>query len=116
MLENLQNWFQIVIDWIASWPFVRIAIIVFFAAVAACTPADKPRRVRMMTFVVGVGTAAVFTGAVAEYLELSEVVSNGVAGGLALCGRNLTMYVWRASKNPLQTFREIMDVFRGRNG
>ncbi len=107
---------QAVQAWLLSWPLVRIGIIVFFAVVAACSPAEAPLRVRLMTFAIGVGTAVVFTGAVAEYLALSEVVANGVAGGLALCGRNLTMYAWRASKNPVKTLRDVMDVFRGRKG
>ncbi len=106
---------QALSEWIASLPGVRVATVVLFAAVGAVLPRDLALGARLMTFCIGVLAAIVFGEAVREALSLPSSWSNGIAGILAMTGRNIAVYVIRASKDPAAAAREALEIVRGRS-
>lgn len=101
-------------DWVASLPTTKILIIIAFAVIGAALPKDLSQRQRLMTFFVGFIAALVFGEPVREVLGASDSWGYGMAGIIAMTGRNIAVYMIRASKDPAGAAREILEVWKGR--
>ncbi|MBO6755771.1 MAG: hypothetical protein JJ902_05560 [Roseibium sp.] len=101
-------------DWLLQLPLSRFAVIAIFAAIGAALPKDLSVRDRLMTFFVGFMAALVFGEPVRQMLSLSEAWAFGMAGILAMTGRNLAVFVLRASRDPKSFARDLMEIWRGR--
>ncbi|MCX2722631.1 hypothetical protein [Roseibium salinum] len=90
-----------------------MAVIAAFAAIGAALPKDLSTRDRLMTFFVGFILALVFGEPMREQLGLSESWAFGMAGILAMTGRNLAVFIIRASRDPKAFAKDLMEVWRG---
>jgi hypothetical protein len=98
-----------------SWqlPLTKIAAITAFAAIGAALPKDLSARDRLMTFFVGFIAALVFGEPVRRLMGLEETWAFGMAGVLAMTGRNLAVFVLRASRDPKRFAQDVMEIWRG---
>jgi hypothetical protein len=101
------------LDWVTAQPVAKVAVIMAFAAVGALLPKDLSPRDRIMTFFVGFLAALVFGEPVREILALPESTAYGMAGILAMTGRNIAVFVIRASRDPAGFAREVLEIWRG---
>ena len=104
------------IDWMAGWPLSKIGVIALFAIIGAALPKDLSPRDRAMTFFIGFIAALVFGEPVREVFGLSESWAFGMAGILAMTGRNIAVFVIRASRDPAGTAAQLLEVWRGKGG
>ncbi|MEE4013913.1 hypothetical protein V1T76_17740 [Roseibium sp. FZY0029] len=100
-------------DWFWQLPFTKIAVIGAFAIIGAALPKDLAIRDRWMTFFIGFISALVFGEPVREILSLPESAAYGMAGVLAMTGRNIAVFIIRASRDPKAFAKDIMEVWRG---
>lgn len=100
------------IAWFEQLPLSKMAVIAAFAAVGALLPKDLSPRERIGTFFIGFLVAFVFGEPVRLWLGMPENFVSGIAGVLAMTGRNIAVFILRASRNPAETTREIMDIWR----
>lgn len=103
-----------VIDWLLAMPFSKIAVIAIFAAIGAALPKDLSPRDRLMTFFVGFMAAMVFGEPLREVLSMSDSWAFGMAGILAMTGRNLAVFILRASRDPVGSGRALLELWRGK--
>lgn len=101
------------LDWAAQLPLYRILVIGAFAVIGAALPKDLSRRDRAGTFFIGFMAALVFGEPVRELLAMSEGWAYGMAGILAMTGRNLAVFIMRASRDPTGTIKTMLDIWRG---
>lgn len=101
------------LEWALQLPLTRIAVIAAFAVIGAALPKDLSPRDRLMTFFVGFLAALVFGEPVRELLAMSDGWAFGMAGILAMTGRNLAVFIVRASRDPAGTFKTIIEIWRG---
>ncbi|MBO9458963.1 hypothetical protein [Labrenzia sp. R5_0] len=101
------------IDWLHNHISGRVVVIAAFALVGASLPKDLTTRQRAQAFFVGALAALVFGEPVREFVGFSETWAYGLAGIIAMTGRNIAVYILRASKDPAETFRDFMDIWRG---
>lgn len=101
-------------EWLLTHATPKLAIVAIFAAIGAALPKDLTLRQRLMTFFVGFVAALVFGEPVRETLGASESWGYGMAGIIAMTGRNVAVYIIRASKDPAAAAREILEVWRAR--
>jgi|GEM_PF-1795398 len=107
---------KVFIDWLSHLPLSKVAVIAAFAAIGAVLPKDLSARDRLMTFFVGFIAALVFGEPVREMLHLSESWAFGMAGVLAMTGRNIAVFVIRASRDPAGTAAQVLEIWRGGKG
>lgn len=100
-------------DWFWQLPLTKIAAITAFAAIGAALPKDLSARDRLMTFFVGFMAALVFGEPMRRLLGLEESWAFGMAGILAMTGRNIAVFVIRASRDPKTFFKDVMEIWRG---
>ena len=102
------------LEWLLTHATPKLAIVAIFAAIGAALPKDLTLRQRLMTFFVGFVAALVFGEPVRETLGASDSWGYGMAGIIAMTGRNVAVYIIRASKDPAAAAREILEVWRAR--
>jgi hypothetical protein len=100
-------------DWFWQLPFMKILVVAAFAAIGAALPKDLTARDRLMTFFVGFLAALVFGEPVRALMGLSEAWAFGMAGILAMTGRNLAVFALRASRDPVGTLQHVREIWRG---
>ena len=105
-----------VIDWFLAMPLTKIAVIAIFASIGAALPKDLSPRDRLMTFFIGFMAAMVFGEPLREVLSMSDSWAFGMAGILAMTGRNLAVFILRASRDPVGSGRILLDLWRGKSG
>ncbi|MEL7527418.1 MAG: hypothetical protein AAFN16_16690 [Pseudomonadota bacterium] len=103
------------VDWLAAMPLTKIAVIAIFATIGAALPKDLSPRDRLMTFFVGFMAALVFGEPLREILSMSDSWAFGMAGILAMTGRNLAVFILRASRDPVGSGRAILEIWRGKS-
>jgi len=103
-----------VIDWLLALPLSKIAVIAIFAAIGAALPKDLSPRDRLMTFFVGFMAAMVFGEPLREVLSMSDSWAFGMAGILAMTGRNLAVFILRASRDPVGSGKALFELWRGK--
>ncbi|MHC5656032.1 hypothetical protein [Stappia sp. ICDLI1TA098] len=103
-----------VLDWVWAHATPKLAIVAIFAGIGAALPKDLTLRQRLMTFFVGFVAALVFGEPVRETLGASSSWGYGMAGIIAMTGRNIAVYIIRASKDPAKAVREILEIWKGR--
>ncbi len=101
------------LDWLWHLPLSKIGVVALFAAIGAALPKDLSARDRLMTFFIGFIAALVFGEPVREMLHLSESWAFGMAGILAMTGRNIAVFVIRASRDPAGAAAQLLDIWRG---
>ncbi len=101
-------------DWFWHLPLTKITVIAAFAAIGAALPKDLSARDRLMTFFVGFMAALVFGEPMREILSLPDSAAYGMAGVLAMTGRNLAVFILRASRDPKAIARDVVEIWRGR--
>eukprot|EP00903_Cladosiphon_okamuranus_P001614 g1612.t1 len=94
-------------------PLSKIAAISAFAIIGAALPKDLTARQRVMTFFVGFIAALVFGEPMRELMNLSESWAFGMAGILAMTGRNIAVFIIRASRDPKAFAKDILEIWRG---
>jgi energy-converting hydrogenase Eha subunit H len=102
------------IDWFWQLPLSKMAVIAAFAAIGAMLPKDLTPRDRLMTFFVGFIAAMIFGEPVRGLLGLEASWAYGMAGMLAMTGRNIAVFVIRASRDPAGTAAQLFEIWRGR--
>lgn len=102
------------LDWVLAHATPKMAIIAIFAMIGAALPKDLTLRQRLATFFVGFVAALVFGEPVRETLGASDSWGFGMAGIIAMTGRNIAVYIIRASKDPAGAAREVLEVWRTR--
>ena len=86
------------------------------AAIGAALPKDLTPRERLMTFFVGFMAAMVFGEPLREILSMSDSWAFGMAGILAMTGRNLAVFVLRMSRDPVGSAAKLLNLWRGDKG
>lgn len=104
------------IDWFLALPLTKIGVIAVFAAIGAALPKDLTPRQRLGTFFVGFMAALVFGEPLRELLAMSDTWAFGMAGILAMTGRNLAVFALRASRDPVGVAAKILKLWRGKSG
>ena len=66
-----------------------------------------------MTFFVGFLAALVFGEPLRELLSMSDTWAFGMAGILAMTGRNITVFFLRASRDPAGFAKTVFEIWRG---
>ena len=102
--------------WVCKLPVAKIAVIAAFATIGATLPRDLSLRDRLGAFFTGFLAALVFGEPVRTLLGLPETWAFGMAGILAMTGRNIAVFALRASRDPARLARDIMDIWRGPRG
>lgn len=102
-----------VTDWLLAMPLTKVAVIAIFAVIGAALPKDLSPRDRLMTFFVGFMAALVFGEPLREILSMSDSWAFGMAGILAMTGRNLAVFIVRASRDPVGSGKQLLDLWRG---
>ena len=100
-------------EWFWQLPLTKIAAITAFAAIGAALPKDLSARDRLMTFFIGFIAALVFGEPMRGLLGLGEAWAMGMAGVIAMTGRNLAVFVLRASRDPKTFAKDVMEIWRG---
>ncbi|MBG6163642.1 MAG: hypothetical protein RIE06_09795 [Roseibium album] len=100
-------------EWFWSMPLTKIGVIAAFAAIGAALPKDLSPRDRLATFFVGFMAALVFGEPLRELLAMSDSWAFGMAGILAMTGRNLAVFVIRASRDPVGAAAKVLNMWRG---
>ncbi|CTQ67074.1 hypothetical protein LAX5112_01202 [Roseibium alexandrii] len=100
-------------EWFWDLPMTKIAVIAAFAMIGAALPKDLSARDRLMTFFVGFLAALVFGEPVRALMNLSETYAFGMAGILAMTGRNIAVFIIRASRDPKTFFKDVLEIWRG---
>lgn len=103
------------LEWFLSLPLTKIGVIAVFAAIGAALPKDLTPRERLMTFFVGFMAAMVFGEPLREILSMSDSWAFGMAGILAMTGRNLAVFILRASRDPVGSGKAILELWRGKS-
>lgn len=106
LMDGLWHWF-----W--QLPLTKITAISAFAVIGAALPKDLSARDRMMTFFVGFIAALVFGEPVRAMLGFGEMWAYGMAGILAMTGRNLAVFILRASRDPKTFAQDVLEIWRG---
>lgn len=101
------------IGWFWDLPLAKMAAITAFAAIGAALPKDLSARDRLMTFFVGFMAALVFGDPVRSLLGFSEAWAYGMAGILAMTGRNIAVFILRASRDPKSFAKDLLEIWRG---
>lgn len=101
------------IDWFWQLPLTKIGVIAAFAAIGSLLPKDLSPRDRVMTFFVGFMAAMVFGEPMREMLALPDSAAFGMAGVLAMTGKNIAVFIIRASRNPHEFAKEVLELWRG---
>ncbi|MBG6148071.1 hypothetical protein IWQ48_003793 [Labrenzia sp. EL_13] len=115
-MKTLVSWLWMLAEWFLSLPLIRIGVIAAFAAIGAALPKDLTRRQRAGTFFIGFMAALVFGEPLRELLAMSDSWAFGMAGVLAMTGRNLAVFVIRASKDPVGSVAKFLNAWRGVSG
>ncbi|EFO32634.1 hypothetical protein TRICHSKD4_2436 [Roseibium sp. TrichSKD4] len=103
-----------VLDWLWQLPLTKLAVVAIFAAIGAALPKDLSPRDRLMTFFVGFMAAVVFGEPLREILSMSDTWAFGMAGILAMTGRNIAVFVIRASRDPAGFAKTCLEIWRGK--
>lgn len=104
------------IQWLEALPSAKIAVVAAFAIIGAALPKDLSARDRVATFYVGFMAAMVFGEPLRDLLGLPEPWTPGMAGILAMTGRNIAVFVIRASRDPAGFAKTCMEIWRGNGG
>ncbi|MCK7611951.1 hypothetical protein [Roseibium sediminicola] len=102
-----------IIEWFWQLPLTKITVIAAFAAIGAALPKDLSVRDRWMTFFIGFVAALVFGEPMRSVLGLEETWAYGMAGVLAMTGRNIAVCIIRASRDPKAFAKDLMEIWRG---
>ncbi|MEW4459559.1 hypothetical protein AB1K42_15825 [Roseibium algicola] len=100
-------------EWVWHLPLTKITAITAFAMIGAALPKDLSARDRMMTFFVGFIAALVFGEPVRSVLGFGEMWAYGMAGILAMTGRNIAVFILRASRDPKTFAQDLLEIWRG---
>ena len=100
-------------EWFWQLPMVNLVVIAAFAAIGAALPKDLSLRERAGTFFIGFIAALVFGEPVRGILGLGETWGYGMAGILAMTGRNIAVFILRASRDPHHFAKDILEIWRG---
>ncbi|MEJ8474435.1 hypothetical protein [Roseibium algae] len=103
------------LEWMQDQVSGRVLVIAAFAFIGASLPKDLTVRQRGQAFFVGGLAALVFGEPVRELLALSDTWAYGMAGILAMTGRNIAIFILRASRDPASAAREVLGIWRGRD-
>ncbi len=104
-------------DWteiFRQFPPTKWLVVVGFAVLGSLMQRDMTIKGRVITFVSGILIAVVFAERIRTGLTLDPAWSDAVSAFLALTGHNLASFAMRASKDPTNAMREIMEIWRGR--
>lgn len=115
-MKTLTQWFWMLFEWFMALPLTKIGVIAVFAAIGAALPKDLTARERLMTFFVGFMAAMVFGEPLREILSMSDSWAFGMAGILAMTGRNLAVFVLRMSRDPVGSAASVLKIWRGDKG
>ncbi|WP_434050841.1 MAG: hypothetical protein RDA78_16110 [Roseibium sp.] len=107
---------KIAIDWFVAMPLTKVAVIAIFAVIGAALPKDLSPRDRLMTFFVGFMAAMVFGEPLREVLSMSDSWAFGMAGILAMTGRNLAVFILRVSRDPVGSGKVLLELWRRKPG
>ncbi|KZM49166.1 hypothetical protein [Labrenzia sp. OB1] len=104
-------------DWAWQWfwqlPLAKIGAISAFAVIGAALPKDLSARDRLMTFFIGFMAALVFGDPVCSLFGFGEEWAYGMAGILAMAGRNIAVFILRASRDPKTFAKDMLEIWRG---
>jgi len=100
-------------EWAWHLPLAKIAAITAFAAIGAALPKDLSARDRLMTFFVGFMAALVFGEPIRSLFGFGEEWAYGMAGILAMSGRNIAVFILRASRDPKTFAKDMLEIWRG---
>ena len=115
-MKTLVNWFWVFVEWCLSMPLTKIAVIAVFAAIGAALPKDLTPRERLGAWFIGFMAALVFGEPLREVLSMSDSWAFGMAGILAMTGRNLAVFVLRMSRDPVGSAERVLNIWRGKSG
>lgn len=101
-------------EWFWQLPLIKLAVIAAFAIIGASLPKDLSARDRVMTFFIGFLAALVFGEPLREILTMSDSWAFGMAGILAMTGRNIAVFFLRASRDPAGFAKTCLQIWRGR--
>ncbi|MEP3120287.1 MAG: hypothetical protein ABJO52_00295 [Nisaea sp.] len=101
------------LDWALELPLPKIAVIGAFAIVGAVLPTDLKPKQRIATFFIGFLAALVFGDPLRSVMGLPETWAYGMAGVLAMTGRNIAVFVIRISRDPAAFARTAVEIWRG---
>lgn len=103
-----------IFDLLNKFPPTKWVVIVCFAILGTFMQRDMTLIGRLATFFIGIGVAVVFAEPIRMLLRLDSGWSDAVSALLALTGHNIADYIIRASKDPPNAIKELLDIWRGR--
>ncbi|MCV9910177.1 hypothetical protein OIV19_21515 [Brucella sp. HL-2] len=106
----MQDW----TEFFRQFPPTKWVVIIGFAMLGAIMQRDMTITSRVIVFFGSIIVAAFLAEPIRYGLNLDPNWSDAVSACLALTGHNLASYALKASKDPVTTLRDILDVWRGK--